>query len=47
MNIELEEALLYYKTILKYWDMTPDDYAQAKEAAGTREKKADKYKDFI
>ena len=27
--------------------MTPDDYAQAKEAAETREKKADKYKEFI
>ena len=36
-----------YKTVLKYWDMTPDDYAQAKEAAETREKKADKYKEFI
>ena len=27
--------------------MTPNDYAQAKETARTREKKADKYKAFI
>ena len=36
-----------YKTVLKYWDMTPDEYAATKEAAETRTKKADKYKDFI
>ena len=36
-----------YKTVLKYWDMTPDEYAVTKEAAETRLKKADKYKDFV
>ena len=29
-----------YKTILKYWDMTPDEYAATKAAAGSRTKKA-------
>ncbi len=36
-----------YKTVLKYWDMTPDDYATTKECAESRIKKADKYKEFI
>ena len=36
-----------YKTVLKYWDMTPDEYAVTKEAAETRLKKADKYKEFV
>ncbi len=36
-----------YKTVLKYWDMTPDDYAAAKAFAESRTKKADKYKPFV
>lgn len=36
-----------YKTILKYWDMTPDEYAATKADAGSRTKKADKYRSFV
>ena len=36
-----------YKTVLKYLDMTADDYAEAKEIAESRSKKADKYKDRV
>lgn len=36
-----------YKTVLKYWDMTPDDYSATRMAADIRTKKADKYKDFV
>lgn len=36
-----------YKTVLKYWDITPDDYAAAKAFAESRTKKADKYKPFV
>ena len=36
-----------YKTVLKYWDMTPDDYATTKAGAENRIKKADKYKAFV
>jgi transposase len=36
-----------YKTVLKYWDMTPDDYSATKIAADSRTKKADRYKDFV
>jgi transposase len=36
-----------YSTVLKYWDMSPDEYAKAAEAARSRTKKADKYKDFV
>lgn len=36
-----------YKTVLKYWDMTPDDYSATKQAANTRAKKADRYKGFV
>lgn len=35
------------KTVLKYWNMTPDDYSAAKIAADNRTKKADRYKDFV
>ena len=36
-----------YKTVLKYWDMPPDDFASAKQCAERRRKKADQYKDFV
>jgi transposase len=36
-----------YSTVLKYWDMSPDEYAKATEAARSRTKKADKYKNFV
>lgn len=36
-----------YKTVLKYWDMTPDDYSDTRIAADCRTKKADRYKDFV
>ena len=35
-----------YKTILKYWDMSPTEYAEAEQASKKRRKKADEYKDF-
>lgn len=36
-----------YKTVLKYWNMTPDEYATTKAFAETRTKKADKYRGFV
>lgn len=36
-----------YKTVSKYWDMAPDDYAYTKSVALKRTKKADKYKTFV
>ena len=36
-----------YKTVMKYWDMSPDEYAATKEAAETRKKKADKYTSML
>lgn len=36
-----------YKTVLKYWDMTPDDYSATRIAADCRIKKADRYKNFV
>lgn len=36
-----------YKTVDKYWDMTPDEYAQLSKEAKSRTKKIDKYKDEI
>ena len=36
-----------YKTVMKYWDMAPDDFAAAIKDAGKRTKKADKYKSFV
>lgn len=36
-----------YKTVLKYWDMTPDDYSATRIAADCRTKKADRYKEFV
>ena len=35
-----------YKTILKYWNMPPDEYASKLKASETRRKKSDKYKDL-
>ncbi|WP_315675931.1 IS21 family transposase [Clostridium sp. 19966] len=36
-----------YKTVDKYWDMTPDEYAKLVKEAKSRTKKIDKYKDEI
>jgi transposase len=36
-----------YKTILKYWDMTPDEFAAEKEYTGTRIKKAEPYEEYV
>ncbi|MGB5793464.1 IS21 family transposase [Poseidonibacter sp.] len=36
-----------YKTVVKYWDMAPDDYAYTKSVATNRTKKADKYRSFV
>jgi len=36
-----------YKTVRKYWDMSPDEYAAYKKQTKTRRKKLDKYKDDI
>ena len=36
-----------YKTILKYWDMPPDEYAKCRNRAERRRRKADVYKDYI
>lgn len=38
---------LDYKTVMKYWDMTPDEFAATIEGSKNRSKKADKYKDFV
>ena len=35
-----------YKTILKYWDMSQTEYAEAEQDSKKRLKKADEYKDF-
>jgi len=36
-----------YKTVLKYWDMEPEDYATAITLAKSRSKKTDKYKSYV
>ncbi len=36
-----------FKTVSKYWDMPPDDFANARNHAGHRKKKADIYKDYV
>lgn len=36
-----------YKTVSKYWDMTPEEYAKLVEESKCREKKLDKYKNDI
>ena len=36
-----------YKTIPKYWDMPPDEFAEYKNRAQRRKRKADIYKDYI
>jgi transposase len=38
---------LNYKTVTKYWDMTPEEYARLIEESKCREKKLDKYRDDI
>jgi transposase len=41
------ELNINYKTVDKYWDMPPDDFAQLSIEAKRRSKKVDKYKDEI
>ena len=36
-----------YKTVMKYWDMPPDEYSKCLNRAQRRKKKADVYKDFV
>ncbi len=36
-----------YKTVLKYWDMSPSEYAAKEQTSKKRRKKADEYKDFV
>lgn len=36
-----------YKTVLKYWDMPPDEFARARERSRVRAKKADAYKSYV
>ncbi len=36
-----------YKTVLKYWNMTPDEFAAERENAETRIKKAEPYEDYV
>lgn len=36
-----------YKTVLKYWEMTPEEFAKLRQAAEGREKRVDKYKELI
>ncbi|SNT17891.1 hypothetical protein SAMN05446037_104813 [Anaerovirgula multivorans] len=36
-----------YKTVSKYWEMMPQEFAKLRQAAESREKKVDKYKDLI
>ena len=35
------------RTVMKYWDMTADEFARVREGAKKRKKKADEYKPFI
>jgi transposase len=36
-----------FKTVNKYWNMPPDDFAKARQNASCRHKKADIYKDYV
>lgn len=36
-----------WKTVDKYWDMSPDEFARSKKASKKRKKKADEFKPFI
>ncbi|ABR47261.1 Integrase, catalytic region [Alkaliphilus metalliredigens QYMF] len=36
-----------YKTVHKYWDMTPDEFASLRQRTESRERKVDKYKDEV
>jgi transposase len=36
-----------YKTVLKYWDMSPDEYAAEKENASTRACKPEPYEEYV
>ena len=36
-----------YKTVLKYWDMSPDDFSAERELAESRRCKADAFKSYL
>ena len=36
-----------YKTVMKYWDMPPDEFAAHHNRAQRRKKKADIYRDYV
>lgn len=36
-----------YRTVIKYWDMTPEEFAKNREEAKKRSKKADPYKVYV
>lgn len=36
-----------YKTVMKYWDMTPQEYHKSTESCRSRKKKLAKYEDFL
>lgn len=36
-----------YKTVLKYWNMSPDEYSAEKEYSSTRIHKAEPYEDYV
>ena len=36
-----------FKTVSKYWDMPPDEFAEARKNAGSRHKKADIYRNYV
>ena len=38
---------LNYRTVSKYWDMTPDVFAKLKEETKKRSKKTDPYKIYV
>src|SRR5665648_17675 len=36
-----------YKTVSKYWDMSPDEFSTERESAGNRLRKAEPYEDYV
>ncbi|MFL0246232.1 hypothetical protein [Candidatus Clostridium stratigraminis] len=45
---QVERAMnINYKTVTKYWDMTPEEYSKLIEESKSRAKKIDKYRNDI
>jgi len=36
-----------YKTVSKYWDMSPNEFSTERESAGNRLRKAERYEDYV